>query len=92
MSILSVTILILARLEKQELLEFDDLRDRSTKLLTYLVREVQMIELKKDIQLKVKVDMDQQQREYLLHQQIKTIQDELGGSPSEQESEDLTDT
>ena len=76
-------------IEKQELLEFDDLRDRSTKLLSYLVREVQMIELKKDIQLKVKVDMDQQQREYLLHQQIKTIQDELGGSPSEQESDEL---
>ncbi len=76
-------------IEKQELLEFDDLRDRSTKLLTYLVREVQMIDLKKDIQLKVKMDMDQQQREYLLHQQIKTIQDELGGSPTEQESQEL---
>ena len=76
-------------LEKQELLEFDDLRDRSTKLLTYLIREVQLIELKKDIQKKVKVDMDQQQREYLLHQQIKTIQDELGGNPSEQEVADL---
>jgi ATP-dependent Lon protease len=48
-----------------------------------------MIELKKDIQLKVKMDMDQQQREYLLHQQIKTIQDELGGSPIEQEAEEL---
>jgi len=76
-------------LEKQELLELDDLRDRSTKLLTYLVREVQLIDLKKDIQKKVKVDMDQQQREYLLHQQIKTIQDELGGNPSEQEIADL---
>ena len=75
--------------EKQELLELDDLRDRSTKLLTYLVREVQLIDLKKDIQKKVKVDMDQQQREYLLHQQIKTIQDELGGNPSEQEIADL---
>lgn len=79
----------LSAMEKQELLEFDDLHDRSTKLLTYLVREVQMIELKKDIQMKVKVDMDQQQREYLLHQQIKTIQDELGGSPIEQEVEEL---
>ena len=48
-----------------------------------------MIDLKKDIQKKVKVDMDQQQREYLLHQQIKTIQDELGGNPSEQEIADL---
>ena len=76
-------------IDKQELLEFDDLHDRSTKLLAYLVKEVQMIELKKDIQLKVKIDMDQQQREYLLHQQIKTIQDELGGSPTEQEAEEL---
>ena len=76
-------------LEKQEMLELDDLRERSTKLLTYLVREVQLIDLKKDIQKKVKVDMDQQQREYLLHQQIKTIQEELGGNPSEQEIADL---
>jgi ATP-dependent Lon protease len=76
-------------LEKQELLELDDLRGRSTLLLTFLVREVQLIDLKKDIQKKVKVVMDQQQREYLLHQQIKTIQDELGGNPSEQEIADL---
>ena len=48
-----------------------------------------MLELKRDIQQKVKVDMDQQQREYLLHQQIKTIQDELGGSPVQQELEEL---
>jgi len=44
-----------------------------------------MLELKNDIQTKVKTDIDQQQREYLLHQQMKTIQDELGGSPNEQE-------
>ena len=75
--------------EKQELLELDDIGERSTRLLTYLVREVQMLELKKDIQRKVKIDMDQQQREYLLHQQIKTIQDELGGSPAQQEIDEL---
>jgi ATP-dependent Lon protease len=75
--------------EKQDLLERNDIRERSTKLLSYLMREVQMLELKKDIQQKVKVDMDQQQREYLLHQQIKTIQDELGGSPVQQELEEL---
>ncbi len=79
----------LSAAEKQDLLELDDLGDRSTKLLTYLVREVQMLELKKDIQRKVKVDIDQQQREYLLHQQIKTIQDELGGSPVQQEIDEL---
>ena len=48
-----------------------------------------MLELKNDIQTKVKLDLDQQQREYLLHQQMKTIQDELGGSPIEQEIEEL---
>jgi ATP-dependent Lon protease len=79
----------LETVEKQELLEYDDMRERGTKLLTLLVREVQMLELKKDIQQKVKVDMDQQQREYLLHQQMKTIQDELGGSPMDQEVVEL---
>ncbi len=79
----------LSATEKQQLLELDDLRERSTILLTFLVREAQLIDLKKDIQKKVKVDMDQQQREYLLHQQIKTIQDELGGNPSEQEIAEL---
>ncbi|WP_421918097.1 endopeptidase La [Marinifilum sp.] len=71
--------------QKQRLLEFDNIRDRAMKLLEYLVREVQVLELKDDIQSKVKTDMDQQQREYLLHQQMKTIQDELGGSPNDQD-------
>ncbi len=79
----------LSTTEKQELLECNDIKDRSTKLLSLLMREVQMLELKKDIQQKVKIDLDQQQREYLLHQQIKTIQDELGGSPVQQEIEEL---
>jgi len=71
--------------QKQKLLEFDNIRDRAMKLLELLVREVQVLELKDDIQSKVKTDMDQQQREYLLHQQMKTIQDELGGSPNDQD-------
>ncbi|MCE1200387.1 MAG: endopeptidase La, partial [Marinilabiliales bacterium] len=75
--------------EKQELLEKNDIRDRSTRLLALLMREVQMLELKKDIQQKVKQEMDQQQREYLLNQQIKTIQDELGGNPMQQEIEEM---
>jgi ATP-dependent Lon protease len=75
--------------EKQRLLEMDDLRKRAIALLEYLTREIQMLELKNDIQSKVKFDLDQQQREYMLHQQMKTIQDELGGSPVEQEIEDL---
>ena len=53
--------------------------------LESLSNEVQMLELKNDIQTKVKSDLDQQQREFLLHQQMKTIQDELGGSPQDQE-------
>jgi len=76
--------------EKQKLLETDDLKERGILLLEYLTREVQMLELKNDIQTKVKTDLDQQQREFLLHQQMKTIQDELGGSPLEQEMEEFT--
>lgn len=75
--------------EKQGLLEVDNLRDRGIQAVSYLVRELQMVELKKDIQTKVKTDMDQQQREYLLNQQMKTIQDELGGNPAEKEIEEL---
>jgi len=71
--------------EKQQLLEMDDLYERSIKLMEFLAKEIQMLELKNDIQSKVKVDMDKQQREYFLHQQMKTIQDELGGSPADQE-------
>ncbi len=70
---------------KQEILEVNDLIARGMKLLEYLAREVQLNELKNDIQSKVKLDIDQQQREYLLQQQIKAIQDELGSSPIEQE-------
>ncbi len=71
--------------DKQRILEIDDLKERGLRLVEHLVREVQLLEIKNDIQLKVKLDMDQQQREYLLHQQMKTIQDELGSSPIEQE-------
>jgi len=75
--------------EKQDLLAKDSLFDRGMLLLEHLAREVQMQELKSDIQSKVKLDIDQQQREYMLQQQIKTIQDELGSSPIEQEIRDL---
>ena len=71
--------------EKQKLLEIDDLKTRGIKLLEYLSKEVQMLELKNDIQSKVRHDLDQQQKEFLLHQQMKTIQNELGGNPIEQE-------
>jgi ATP-dependent Lon protease len=75
--------------EKQKLLEINDLKSRGLKLMEHLGREVQMLELKNDIQTKVKFDLDQQQREYLLQQQMKTIQDELGGNPMEQEFDEL---
>ena len=74
--------------EKQKLLESNSLRDRGFLLLEYLVKEVQLLELKNELQSKVKIDIDQQQREYLLHQQMKTIQNELGGNPVEKEIEE----
>jgi len=71
--------------EKQKLLELNELKERGIKLLEHLTKEFQMLELKSDIQSKVKLDIDQQQREFMLHQQMKTIQDELGGNPVEKE-------
>lgn len=75
--------------EKQILLEMNDLKSRSIHLLQYLGREIQLLEIKNDIQNKARMDMSQQQREYFLHQQMKTIQDELGGNPMEKEIEEL---
>ena len=75
--------------EKQQLLEKNNLKERAILLLELLSKEVQMAELKNDIQRKVKAELDQQQREYMLHQQMKTIQDELGGNPIEKEIEEL---
>jgi ATP-dependent Lon protease len=74
---------------KQNLLEIDSLKERGIQAISYLVKEVQMLELKQDIQKKVKTDMDRQQREFMLNQQMKTIQDELGGNPVEQEINEL---
>jgi ATP-dependent Lon protease len=74
--------------DKQKLLEVNNLRDRGFMLLEFLVQEIQVIELKNELQSKVKSDLDQQQREFLLHQQMKTIQNELGGNPLEKEIEE----
>ena len=74
--------------DKQRLLEINSLRDRGFMLLEFLVQEIQVLELKNELQSKVKSDLDQQQREFLLHQQMKTIQDELGGNPAEKEIEE----
>jgi len=74
--------------DKQKLLEVNSLRDRGFMLLEFLVQEIQVLELKNELQSKVKSDLDQQQREFLLHQQMKTIQNELGGNPLEKEIEE----
>ncbi len=71
--------------DKQSLLEIDSLNARANRLLFFLTKEIQMLELKNQIQNKVKTDLDKQQRDYYLNQQLKTIQDELGGNPNEQE-------
>ena len=68
--------------EKQELLKINDLKERALQTLKFMNLEYQKLELKNDIQNKVQSDMNQQQREYFLHQQMKTIQEELGGGVS----------
>jgi ATP-dependent Lon protease len=75
--------------QKQELLEMTDLEERANKVLELLTKELQVLELKNQIQTKVKIDLDKQQRDYLLNQQLKTIQEELGGAPHEQDIKKL---
>jgi len=75
--------------KKQKLLEMADIKERANVVLGYLTKELQMLELKNQIQSKVKVDLDKQQREYFLNQQLKTIQEELGGNSSDQEINNL---
>ena len=75
--------------EKQKLLETNDLKDRALATLKFMNVEFQKLELKNDIQSKVQSDMSQQQREYFLHQQMKTIQEELGGVSHEDELEEM---
>ena len=71
--------------EKQRLLETNDLKERALATLKHMNTEFQKLELKNDIQSRVQSDMSQQQREYFLHQQMKTIQEELGGVSHEGE-------
>ncbi len=75
----------LAVKDKQKLLEIRNLQERALATLTHMNVELQKLELKNDIQSKVRSDMDQQQREYFLHQQMKTIQEELGGVSYDEE-------
>jgi ATP-dependent Lon protease len=78
--------------EKQDMLEVSDITDRANKVLGALSKEMQVLELKNQIQDKVKTDLDKQQRDFLLNQQLKTIQEELGGSPYEQEINEMRET
>jgi ATP-dependent Lon protease len=75
--------------EKQKLLEINDLKERALATLKYMNVEFQKLELKNDIQSKVQSDMSQQQREYFLHQQMKTIQEELGGVSYDEEIQEM---
>ena len=75
--------------EKQEILATSNLKERALSCLKYMDVEYQKLELKNDIQSKVRSDLDQQQREYYLHQQMKTIQEELGGVSYEEEVEEM---
>ncbi|WP_238387663.1 endopeptidase La [Pararcticibacter amylolyticus] len=74
---------------KQQMLELANLRDRAKMVLEQLTAELQMLELKNQIQSKVRTDLDKQQREYFLNQQLKTIQEELGGNSPDLELENL---
>ncbi len=81
---------LVAKMEdRQKLLEINDITKFANELLKLLNNEMQMVDLKQQIQSKVKTDLDKQQREYLLNQQLRTIQEELGGTPNEQDVKDL---
>ena len=75
--------------EKQKLLEINDGIERATALLQYMLKEVQLLELKHEIHSRVHSDIDQQQRDYFLRQQMKVLQDELGEDGPEREVEAL---
>jgi len=75
--------------EKQKILETNNIIDRGTLLLQYMLKEIQMLEIKHEIQKKVHTDIDQQQRDYFLRQQIRVLQDELGFDGPDKEIEKL---
>ena len=75
--------------EKQMMLEEPDIHKRAQLLMKHLDKELQLLELKNDIQSRVKTDLDQQQKEFFLHQQMKEIQNQLGENPVQQEINEL---
>ena len=77
--------------EKQAILEMPDVEERAKTILRFLNKDLQLLELKNQIQFKSKQEMDKQQREYFLNEQMKTIQQELGGSPAEKAAGELNE-
>ena len=75
--------------EKYKILNTSDLNERALMCLKQMNVELQRLSLKNDIQSKVRSDLDQQQREYFLHQQLKTIQEELGGVSYDEEINEM---
>ncbi len=75
--------------EKQQLLEMDDIKARSEKLMHLLQRELQFAELKNKVTTKTKTELDKQQRDYFLQQQLKSIKEELGGDTNDRELKDM---
>lgn len=76
-------------IEKQTLLEINDDKERAYRLLVILNRENQMMEMKMNIQMKTREELNQQQKEYFLQQQLRTIQDELGGNPQQMDIDEF---
>ena len=75
--------------DKQKLLEMNDLKKRAMDTLKFMNMEFKKLEIRNDIQSKVQSDLSQQQREFFLHQQMKTIQEELGGVSHDSEIENM---
>lgn len=76
--------------KKQEMLEELDMKKRVIKVMEHLSLEIQMLEMRKEINSKVRKDMDRQQREYFLNQEIRAIQEELGDNPQDQDITDMS--
>lgn len=85
------TNLPIAGSEKQSMLEIEDEKERAYRLLVILNRETQMMEMKMNIQLRTREELNQQQKEYFLQQQLRTIQDELGGNPQQADIDEFRD-
>ena len=76
-------------IDKQGILEINDLQERAIETLKQMNIEFKKLEIKNDIQSKVQTDLSQQQREFFLHQQMKTIQEELGGVSHDSEIDEM---